>query len=222
MPMRFLGLLLWSILFAMGSPFVPVVYGQVLPIGSIPIGPPITRIQQNSATANVASITTPSVNDLILVFAFNGSAATIPITPAGYTNVTNGQAANGCAKKAGWKFSNGTETDTGTWVNATAVAVIVYRNVGAIGANQQGTGSTGTITYTAIVALQGTSSWVAGFAGNITSAAAAAPTGMTLVTNVPTVVASDTEAPVASWAAQTVGGNTAIGWQSAVVELRNH
>lgn len=217
--MRFLGLLLWSILFAMGSPFVPIVYGQVLPIGGTLVRSPITRIQQNSATTNVATITTPNVHDLILVFAFNGSTTTVPTSPAGYTGVTNGTGANACGYKAAWKFSNGTETNTGTWTNATAIAVIVYRNVAAIGGNNQLNGATATITYGAVTFL-GMNSWVAGFAGNITSAAAVAPTGMTLVTNVPTVVGSDTEAPVASWTAQTVGGNAAIGWQSVAVELR--
>jgi len=187
----------------------------------------ISRTQQVSATANTATITAPTSGDLIVVAAFNASAATAPTLPAGYTQITT-NSANVCAMITGYKISNGTETNVGTWTNATAVACIVFRGAGsvgsaAVGASSTSTGATATLTYAALTLKDlGSRSWLVGFGGNKTSAAATAPTGMTLETSVATLVASDTEAVrTTNWTATNVTGNTAIGWQSAVIEIRS-
>lgn len=181
----------------------------------------ISRTQQVSAAATSATIAAPTRGDLILVCAYRSSSATPASLPAGYTNIASA-GANTNSMRVGYKWSDGTETTTSVWTNATDVAVLVYRGIGFVGAFVANGGAAGTtITYSALT-LQDTggTSWVVGFGGNATGVAVTAPTNMTACTNVTRLIASDTNTTATAWTSQSVTGNSSAVWRSYVVELR--
>lgn len=83
-------------------------------------------------TSDNASAVMPShqANDLLVVFAFNGSGTAAPIAPSGegWTTIKS-SAANPNGYNLAYKFAaNNTET-VGAWVGSTRTSAVVYRNV---------------------------------------------------------------------------------------------
>jgi len=183
----------------------------------------MTRVTQASAAASSLAFSTPQSGDLIVVGAYNNASTTIPTLVAGYTTPTGGTTSgNTNAMRVGYKVSNGTETGSGTWTSATDVAVIIFRSIGSpsLGACVATNGTGVTIIYSALALnVPDGNSWVVGFGGNRTTASAAAPSGMTLETNVTRLVASDSEAGKRTWPSTNVAGNTSTGWASVVFEV---
>lgn len=85
-----------------------------------------------ASTSENASTVMPShqANDLLLVFAFNGSGTGIPIAPTGEDWVTiksNAGSPNGY--HLAYKFAIDNTQTVGPWVNSTRTTAVVYRNV---------------------------------------------------------------------------------------------
>jgi hypothetical protein len=205
--------------------FVTVAFGlpvQIAFVQNAAASAAITRTQNVSAATPSVAISTPTAGDLILVYAHRAGSNTPPTKAPGYTTIVNTTGTNTDSSITAFKFSAGSETDSGTWTNATEVCVLVYRNAGLGGwAQTYTTGSSATATYGTLT-MQNTSgsSWVAAFGGerNGTSAPSA-PTGMTTRTSQTKAAAHDTGAGVASWSSATAASNGTQGWVTSVVEI---
>ena len=191
--------------------------------GSVGTAATITRTQNVSAQATSVSFSAPTTGDLIIVFAHRDGSTTPPTKVAGYTTINNATGANSNSAILAFKFSDGTETGSGTWANATSVAVLIYRNAGLGGwASTRSAGSSVTTSYgTLTMASAAGTSWVAGFGGHTTATdvGGTAPTGMTMRTATADVAAFDTGAGVASWSAQTATVNANSGWVTYTLEI---
>jgi len=185
----------------------------------------ITRISANSAQATSVNFSTaPTAGDLIIVMAHRDGNTTAPTKVTGYTTIDNTTGANTNSAILAFKFSDGTETGTGVWTNATSVAVLIYRNAGLGGWSKTRTaGTTSPMTYGTLT-MQQTSgtSWIAGFGATkaSTDVGTNAPSGMTTRTSATDIAAFDSGAGAASWSAQTAAVNgTPGGTISYTVEL---
>lgn len=87
----------------------------------------------DSATGtNSATIPSHEAGDLILAFAFRDGSTTISL-PEGWDNLYNGEN-NATYLRVVSKTSDGNETETGTFTNATSVIVAIYRGASGVGA----------------------------------------------------------------------------------------
>ncbi len=188
-----------------------------------------------SANATSVAITSTAQGDLILVFAYNKTNATIPTLPAGFTTVLTATTTNG-ACRVGYKQSPGTDTSSGTWTNATSVVCLVFRSslgIAAVGASLSTTGSGTTLTWLSFAAANGGmqfrtdgASWVAGFGGarSATAGMDGNTTGgannLTNETSQTTANGLDTEAAVAAFGTdETLAVTTTGEWLTATVEV---
>ncbi len=83
----------------------------------------------SGAAAAAASVAMPThqAGDMIIVYAFRDGNTTAPTISAGFTGL-NPAGSNACSFTVGFKVAaSGSET-SGTWTNATSIAVAVYRN----------------------------------------------------------------------------------------------
>jgi len=83
--------------------------------GSVGTAATITRTQNVSAQATSVSFSAPTTGDLIIVFAHRDGSTTPPTKVAGYTTINNATGANSNSAILAFKFSDGTETGSGTW-----------------------------------------------------------------------------------------------------------
>lgn len=107
----------------------------------------ITYVGSASAASTSVSLPTFQAGDVALVVATSASMATPVTVPAGWTTIS--AASNGAC---GWRVLQPNDTSVGTWTNATAVGVIVYRGVSQVWPLGNGsaanvfTGSTGAVS----------------------------------------------------------------------------
>jgi hypothetical protein len=189
----------------------------------------ITRTQAVSAVADNVAITSTAANDLIVVFAFTGSAATIPSLATGFTSL---QTATGTSRggRLGYKISSGGDTSSGAWTNATNVICFVYSGVntttpfGTIPAITGGAGATITYTAATLTVTDGTSVWFG--AAGIRAATAGmngTPTGtapnFTNRANTTLANGLDTAATASNLSAQSLTTTSGNGWMSITIEL---
>ncbi len=189
--------------------------------------PPIAfLVSAASANANTVAIATPQAGDLIVVFAYNNASTTVPTLVAGYTSLFSTTGANTNAHQLAYKVAAGSETNIGTWTNATGVVVQIVR--APLGSTPTGGiangGSTGTsMSYTGITCtdLGGTSTLLA-FGGHrtATNVGATAPTGMATSTSA-TSIAGFFEQNAAAFSTSAVTVNASSGYRFAVVEIRS-
>lgn len=188
-----------------------------------------------SAVANITtSVTlgTHAAGDLLLAFASREGNATPPDLPAGWTNVVAGGDAS-VSSRIGYKIAaSGSET-SGTWTNAQALAVHVYRGqsgITPVGANSSFISAGTSVDYPALSlqVMDGTS-WVVAFAGHAWGSTATfnAPSGMTNRSNSAVdgphcVGGHDTNGGVASWAGGngTMTGGGSDDYLARSVEIR--
>ena len=163
------------------------------------------------------------------VFAYR-SATTAPTLPAGFTSVDTASASSS-SFRSGCTVTSSSSPSSGTWTNATNVAVLIYsgvagttpancKNLGIGGHTSTGTsGTTSTITYTTITLTNSTgTSWVIGAAGS--SAAVCTPaTVFTAEYSATDLVANDTNGGVTSYSSSLTCTGTAGNWKSDTVEL---
>ncbi len=196
----------------------------------------ISYVCASSAAATSSAACTGEQNgDLLVVFAYRSNSATAPTLATGFTQInttSNSSGGTNGSMRAGWIVASASTTTSGTWTNATHVAMQVYRNQNSspignnavTGGNNSGT----TVSYPATTLSVGDgSSWFAGFAGRGTgqSVLATAPSGMTNRTSAPAtplVAGHDTNAGTATnWSTTSVSGFSASSkYVSLVVEIK--
>jgi hypothetical protein len=112
----------------------------------------ISYISAASAAANSVTLGTHAVNDLITLFAFNNTSATVPSLPAGWTSMYTLTATIGW--RVGYLVATSAAETSGTWTNADGVIALVHRaSSGALvlpGINVTSSGTATNITYGAI------------------------------------------------------------------------
>lgn len=185
-----------------------------------------------TATASATTVTPPAhqPGDLIVIFAFNGGATTVPSLPSGWLSVLT-KSGTTCSARLGYKIATSTSDASGTWTNADELVCHVYRpssgNTAGIGVSASAASTTNTVNYPALALVDPSgNSWVAGFAGcnNTAETIQTAPAGMTGESHVTgasyQAAGADTEGGVTSWSstnATTTG--TATDSVSCTVEL---
>ena len=114
----------------------------------------ISYISAASAASNSVTLGTHGINDLITLFAFNNTSATIPTLPAGWTNYYTLTATVGW--RVGYRIATSAAETSGTWTNADGVIALVHRpSSGALvvpGTSTPTSGTSTSISYGSIAA----------------------------------------------------------------------
>jgi hypothetical protein len=184
----------------------------VLLIGG-PAQAAISFISQAAAEATSVTLGTHQAGDLILGFASRDGNTTPPTVPGGWTTISSTGDANMSSSLAYKVAASGSET-SGTWTNASALTIHVYRGqhasdpIGDDSATADAGGSS--VDYPALtLEVSDGTSWVVLFAGHAfgSDATLNAPSGHTnrsnSLGNAHIVGGHDSNGGVASWA----GGN---------------
>lgn len=190
----------------------------------------VSRIAADSADGTSVTVPVHQVGDLLLFWGFRDGSNSTPTVPADLTTLET-VTSNSAGSALAYKIADTTTETSGTWTNATEVAVVIYRGVHQttpVGDSAVATGSGTTLTFPALIMAVGDgTSWVAGlcFHRSINTTLSTAPTGMTNFLNEQNggdeVAGHDTNAGVASWSEQTASvGGTSSGWAAYTVEVR--
>lgn len=195
----------------------------------------ISRIGFSTAEATSISIPAHQVGDLIIIWAFRDGSVTNPtIGMSGATTLTNASDGTSCSVSAAYKVALSTGETSGTWTNATVIAVAVYRlqasNKTPVGSQQSTSGTSNTVSYASVINCK-TSSWIVGFAAHrsIDTTIESPPSGFTMQSNTvgasAEVVGFDTNGPrgsTGSYPLTTVAiSGTASGWMTTLIEIFN-
>jgi hypothetical protein len=199
---------------------------------TIPAGCPgstsqITYVGTTIAAGDSATLPTFGGGDLALVFAYRSGSDTPPTLPAGWTDAVFNVGADNNSRRIGFRTLDGTETTTGTWTNATAVAVIVLRGHdpdSTIGVFNSGSGATASPMTTPALSGMATDghSWVVAFAGATSFASLTTLTGTTAYsTSTIPPIAVHTQNDTSSWSSQDYGGGPAVGpYRTDAIEIK--
>lgn len=187
------------------------------------------------------TITVPvghQAGDAIFVFAFR-TATTAPTIGTGFTSITSASS-SASSHRVGYKIAASSADTSGTWTNATGLAIAVYRGTATNKvpfANQTlQLGSTPGLNFPAINPLQeSTSSWVLGWAGLKATDTTTMTTPALDMTNIAFTVGATcsyvlhhTNAPYSSSTATNIGkyagnnvttGGTAAEFRSGTIEI---
>ena len=186
----------------------------------------LSRTQSIAVDADNGSLSSCTAGDLIVVYAYRGTDATLTATlPTGFTNIQN---AVGTLQtfRIGYKVAAGGETSTGTWTNATQVLCHVFRGARGFPAGfgkANNSGSSATITYSAFtLGVTNGTSWIAAFAGarSATAGMNGTPTNLTNRANVVTANVLDTGAGKTSWSSTTLSVTGNGRWFSYTLEIQ--
>lgn len=189
-----------------------------------------------SACVEGTTITIPTghdIGDVIWIWAFRDGSTTNPSVPAGWTTITNTFDGTTCSVSIGWKIAASSAETSGTWSNASALAVYVGRSMhkaNPFGTSTNTAGTTSPSTYGAR-AVNSRSSWLIAVQAHRsidTTTLTTPPSGMVLRASnlgaVCDIAIFDTDGPyrVGDYPANTVApGGTASGWQTSVIEARD-
>ena len=127
----------------------------------------IADAQAAAATVNLPSGWQPG--DLAVAYAYRNGSTAPPTVPAGWTSITATTGANTNSRAIGWRVLQAGDTSTGTWTNATDIAVAIMRGQATvpIGAFASGGTNTTTLTMPALTLTKTDgSSWLLLFAGS--------------------------------------------------------
>lgn len=185
----------------------------------------ITRVGGTAGAGASIALPAHQAGDLILVFAYRDAVNTAPALPGGFTSL-GATGGNSNSSRIGYKIAASSAETSGTWTNATQIAVEIYRGVAAVGVGAVigGGNNVNPVTYPALT-LNDTSgrSWLVGFVGHRSANdVSTAPSGMTPRNSDgsgPMVAAHDTNGGVSSWTAQTVTASTSAAYRTWVVEV---
>lgn len=191
--------------------------------------PDIQFVSGGGSDADTVTIPAHQAGDMIIIVAGRYNAATAPSLPAGWTEIISDTVSAGGLNygyRIGYKFAvSGSET-SGTWTNATRMAVAVYRNAVSIGniATSKATVSS-RITWPAL-SLDSPPGLVLGFAAHGSAAGSGSPpAGYTLRGIAPSAssraVIMDTNGPVPSVSSAMSPSTTNTTWLTSTVELKN-
>jgi hypothetical protein len=98
-----------------------------------------------STSASFTEMPYHKSGDIIIIWAFNTGAATIPTLPAGWTSIITDSSTD--SVRVGYKIAaSGSET-SGTWTAADHLMCAVYRNVSAIGDSAINNATSGTLSF---------------------------------------------------------------------------
>lgn len=190
----------------------------------------ISYIGSESTDGTSVAIPAHQAGDFLLFGSFRDGSNSTPTKPGDITqldtNVTNSAGA-----LFGYKIAASSGETSGTWSNATEVSVMVFRGVdqvNPVGDHKPGTGTSTTLSFTALTMAVGDgTSWAAaiGYHRSTNCDLSVTPSGMTLrlneQNNADEVGLYDTNGGVASWSVQTTAvGGTSSGWATEVVEIR--
>ena len=167
----------------------------------------------NASYYSGTSTTTPThqVGDLLIVVAVRWGSSTPPSLPSGWTSAHTGTNTDAC--RVGWKVASATNDSTGTWTNANALYIAVWRGYTAVGAASSNL-STANTAQTPGLTLTQAGSWV-GTLGSPSSGQSGTPTGTVSRWTDGYSRWCDTDGPVSSWSAQTVTNQ----WLAVSLEL---
>ena len=198
---------------------------------TIPAGCPgstslITLVGSSIVPGDSATLPAFAGGDVAVVFAYRSGSITPPDLPAGWTDIVSDDGADPNSRRIGYRTLDGTETTSGTWTNATGVAVIVLRGQDAdvtVGARASVGAPGSTMMTPALSGIDpGGHSWVIAFGGatsgaNLTTLAGTTPLSTSLTPPLALHYAADT----ISWSAQDYGGGPVTGPnRTDAVEIR--
>lgn len=187
----------------------------------------------SASGVNTATMPSHQAGDLILALTFRDGSTTIVTEPGDFTTVYR-IGANSCAIGSYQKIAASSSETVGTFTNATALIVCVYRGVdttnpiSVVNISTAQSKATNTISYPAPqgMAVSDGTSWIVGMAGHrsINTSLETPPAGMTLrknyVDSVNEASVFDTAAGVTGWPLKTVDvGGTVSGWHTLIMEL---
>lgn len=194
----------------------------------------ITRVG-TSAAGDGTTITIPSghqAGDLLIIYAFRGVLNTAPSLPAGWTSLGT-QSSSASAYRVGWKIAGSSSETSGTWTNATGLAVDVYRGTATnkvpILIGTATVGSSATATYGNIFFTTDLQGWVVAFGAVVGTGTTLenVPTGLSLAVN--TVGATceyvgfDSNGAYTSGAGAYKSNTTALGssveWRTITIQI---
>jgi hypothetical protein len=171
----------------------------------------------DSASAAGDSLTIPAhqAGDLLIIWAYNaGASSTVPTVPSGWISRVTASAGGGRSGVLAYRTATAAGTASGTWTDATHVAVWVGRSDAgfylAPGMTSTGAGtSSAVISYSTIGAgFFWFDTWVIGFGGTpANDATDTPPSGMVNRTSTASsgeIAIHDTNGNVGSWATTTV------------------
>lgn len=198
----------------------------------------ISYVSSASAAANTVAMPTHAAGDLIIAFAYRSNSATLPTLPAGWSSGFNPGGQNTTSMIMGYKVAASGSEATGTWTNATGIAVAVYRKATTESwttpTMMYNFGSSTTISWASsyylgpyhTVSQSNTQVWYARFAGHKTATdlTTNTPTGWTARTGLATGVrVMDTNGPSTidndSIGALTQTVNTTGAWFSSSIRI---
>lgn len=179
-----------------------------------------------AAAAATSSVTLPAhvAGDLIIIIASRedgGDPETIPTVPGGYTPISGGgQAGAFFAAAVGYKLAASSSETSGTWTNATAIAVSIYRGCKAsspVGVSSGSIATSSNLTFNALTLDGGGKSWVVGLGAHRTASSLGPPSEMIKRAEDSAIKAAinDTVGRRSSWLQQTFntgGNNVSIAW----------
>lgn len=183
----------------------------------------ISYVSSASAASNTVAMPAHQAGDIIVVFAYRDASAVVPTLAPGFINQSSSSGGTD-GFRVGYKFAKSASETVGTWTNANAVAVNVYRGVGSLGGGTFSSGSSTTISYPTGASFMkaNSTSWAVSFAGHATATnmTTNTPAGHTHRTGVASIIRScDTNGVVNALPGGTQSVNTTGEWYSYSIEL---
>jgi hypothetical protein len=195
----------------------------------------IFRHGQCSATATSCTLSAVATNDLVISFAYRNASVTPPTNPGGETSIASAATAAsgtvGSYQVSCRLATSGSDTGSGSFTNATAVAAIAFTgarfdqtsncNTNSIGVTATANAKTSaTESYSSLASFTGVSgtSWVVAFDGDSASSHCA-PTGLTSETSTGVVAGKDSEGTLTSWSTTTCSVTSGT-WMIWIAEVR--
>ncbi len=195
---------------------------------------PISYVGQNSGAGSSIAVPAHVAGDFLIGFAFRDGNTTAPSLPGDWNN-GHTAGANSCSVRAGWKRATSNAEVSGTWTNASAMAILVYSGLHPVFpidpayANDAGASGVSVLFDTIADPLQEDgSSWFIGMIGHRSTNTILQfpPNDMvnraSFVDATCEIAVHDTDGGLTAWPISNnigVGGTTA-GWISIVFELR--
>lgn len=191
--------------------------------------PPVQFVSGAGADADNVAIPTHQEGDMIIIVAGRYNAAVAPGLPTGWTQIVEDTVSAGgfnYGYRVGYKIAQSGSETSGTWTNATRMAVAVYRNAVSIGniATSKATVSS-RITWPAL-SLDSPPGLVVGFAAHgAATASGNPPPGYVIRGIAPSATTRaliiDTNQEVVSVPSVMSPSTTDTEWLTSVVEIKN-
>lgn len=181
----------------------------------------ITLVGSASAASNTVTMPAHQVGDMIVTFVYNGASTTVPTATADSTG-TWATTGTSCAGRVVYNIADTNSEVAGTWTNATAITVMIYRKAATdtwtapVVYTSNGTGTTVTYAESSYYGpyfrprWNNTESWMLRFAGHsaATDLASTTPSGWTARAGVSGIRSMDSGGVVSTKSSTSIGDNT--------------